>query len=196
MALNPVRKTSCTISSNPKNKRKKPFFAWKVEGRLQLGSGTPFRSDAMDPTLFIGYYSNKTLEESKRNGETKLFSKSSTGKMKKGDIVILINTDTNCFVSAAVLAGPLQPRCLLDSDVFSGEDQKYEKSELPLKSLRHFHTGIAMEDVAILCGIPKDTKIKNNITKRTPFEYAQVFYKGEGEDSVLSLFRKLALTWV
>ena len=148
------------------------------------------------PSIFISYFSNKTLQENLASGEKKLFSKSSSSKIKNGDIIILVNGNTNEYVGVAVAQGILQPRHLLDPDIFSGVDKKYQKSELLLHSIRFFQKGISLKTVGKMCGIPDHIKSPNNINKKTPFEYTTVFYKGQDAENILSNFKDLVLTWI
>lgn len=146
--------------------------------------------------IIISYVNNKTLAERKHNGEKKVFSQYKKNVIRKDDIILQVNTDTNMVVAIGVSAGELEPRHLLDNDVFAGEDAKYHKSEVKLQSLRYFEKGISLLDVGTLCGIPKEDKTPNNISKRTPFEYSEVFYKGDDAEIIIAKFRILVNSWL
>jgi hypothetical protein len=79
---------------------------------------------------------------------------------------------------------------LLDPDVYSGADAKYNKWEYGTKVLKTFDHPIPYSELAELCGI--DNTHNNNIAKRNRLTYCNLFYKGPGEDVVL----RRVQTWI
>jgi len=146
--------------------------------------------------IFIGYVSDKTEDEMKKSKEMKCFSRHNRNKVREGDIIVNVNTDKKAFVCVSVSSGSLVARSLLDPDVFTGKDQRYQKSEIPVKYQRWFARPLAMDEVARMCGIPPDSNAKSNIHKSTVMEYAEVFYNGEHREDILKTFHNLVLSWV
>lgn len=148
--------------------------------------------------MFINYFSNKTLQEYIQSGEQKLFSKSETGSrpMRPGDIVVSVNTDTMSIVQIAIVKGAFRLRSLLDPQVYSGSDVKYQKSEILLAYPPvRFETPIALSDIAVQCGFPVKDDYSNNLGSdkrgngKKQMEYARIFYKGPRGDENLTRFR-------
>jgi hypothetical protein len=143
----------------------------------------------MEPPIYVTHYTNKTLAESQASGERKMFSRNVVKCVPDGAILVGINTDTKSIVRVAVADGTFGPRSLLDPDVFAGEDVKYQKSELKLKSCRDIDIPLAM--VGAFCGIPPNDKTRTNVTKCAAIEYAKVFYKGDDAAEILRKYRIL-----
>ena len=145
----------------------------------------------MESAIYVAYYSTKTLEESRRNGEQKMFSRHMTVNIPDGSIIVGVNTDTKSIARIAVSSGTFEPRSLLDVDVFTGPDAKYQRSELKLKSCRDLVSELPLSLVGALCGIPPEDKTRTNVNKCTPMEYARAFYKGDAAEEILKKYRTL-----
>lgn len=142
--------------------------------------------------IHVTYYTTKTWEESLKSGEKKMFSQHEKVSVQDGSVIVGVNKETKSIVCVAVADETFTQRSLLDQDVFSGDDIKYQKSELKLKSRRDVHFPLSM--VGAACGIPTDDKTQTNVNKCTPISYGRVFYKGEGADEVLRKYRTLILS--
>jgi len=113
-----------------------------------------------------------------------------------GDICVLNNQDERCFVGFAVPKGTCALSDLLDVEVYSGEDAKYNKYEFPTERYVLFPKPVSYEEVAHFCGIPVGDKTPSNIYKRSRAS-AEAFYVKKGEPSlVIDRFRALVLSWV
>lgn len=150
----------------------------------------------MEPRIFVGYYTNKTLAESDENRELKLFSRNVPTCIRAGDVIVSVNKDTASIVRVSIADGVFELRHLLDPSVFTGEDSKYHKSELKLKSSRVVPGNVTLMDIGKWCGISPEDKTRTNVNKCTAIEYAEVFYKGERAPEILETYRKIVLSWV
>jgi hypothetical protein len=130
------------------------------------------------------------------SGERKAFAYRCPTQVARGTSLTLVNRDTNTVIGVRVADGPAEPRHLLDPTVFSGNDTKFSKYEIPLQSHRFFAQPMPLAQLGELCGIPPGDKTKNNISKCTTIEYAKPFYKGPGGDEIVAKFRSIVLTWV
>ena len=148
----------------------------------------------MDRPIYVTYYTPKTLEESRRSGERKMFSRHSKESVPDNAIIVGVNKTTKAIARVAVSDGVFEKRSLLDPDVFVGPDAKYQTSELKLKSCRDLPEELLLSDVAALCGIPPENKnTKTNLTKCTACSYARIFYNGENAEEILKKYRTLVL---
>jgi hypothetical protein len=143
--------------------------------------------------LAISTFSEKTLEEWKAAGEKKLLSNLNYSKtLPSGSMVVLANFTDSTFVGIARTTGEFHERSLLDADIYTGIDSKYNKWEIELSSVRLFNEPIRFAEVARWCGIPEDDKVQTNICKGSRFKFARAFYKNPAkEDEILEKFRRL-----
>ena len=114
-----------------------------------------------------------------------------------GNITVLKEQDTGCFVGVAVLKGKCALSDLLDEEVYKGKDAKYNKYEFPIERYGLFPKPVSYEEVARFCGIPAEDKTSSNIYKGFHGSHAVAFYGKAGEPSlILDRFHALALSWV
>lgn len=148
----------------------------------------------MDQPIYVTYYTSKTLEESRRSGEKKMFSRHTKESVPDNAILVGVNKETKAIARVAVSDGMFEQRSLLDPDVFVGPDAKYQKSELKLKSCRDLPQELPLSLVGALCGIPMEDKTtKTNLTKCTACSYARIFYNGDNAEDILKKYRTLIL---
>ena len=148
----------------------------------------------MDAPIYVTHYTTKTLEESRVSGERKMFSRHAKNGVPDGAILVGLDMNRKSVARVGIADGTFQPRSLLDPDIFGGDDAKYQKSELKLKSCREVDLPLSM--VGAACGLSPEDKTRTNVNKCTAMEYAQVFYKGENEAEILKKYRTLILALI
>ena len=141
----------------------------------------------MTQTL-VTYFTNLTWQEFKNSTKECLGHYNKVHKFKKGDIVLLINTEEKCILGIAILGEYEDGKVYrehhqLDVDTYSGENSKYNKYDIKIEKLRNVN--ISFKDLAILCGKNEDDKTTTNIWRNTHLNYSNVFYKGEDSEIVL-----------
>lgn len=147
--------------------------------------------------IHVSNFTSKTFAEWQASSVKKLHSATQMKSLTAGDICVLKEQDTGCFMGFAVLKGKCALSDLLDKEVYGGEDAKYNKYEFPIERYVLFPEPVSYEEVSRFCGIPADDKTSSNIYKGFHGSYAEAFYGKAGEPSlILDRFHALALSWV
>ena len=147
--------------------------------------------------IHVFNFTSKTFAEWQASGDKKFHSRTQMKSLTAGDIGVLKVQDMNCFVGFTVLKGPCVLSDLLDVEVYSGEDAKYNKYEFPIERYVPFPEPVSYVEIARFCGIPADDKTPSNIYKGFHGSYAEAFYGTAGEPTlVIDRFRAFVLSWV
>lgn len=149
----------------------------------------------MEPSITISLFKEKTKAEFMNSTKTLMGSVHKTHKLKKDDIVLSVDVEKKYLFGIALLdefpSGKVyEEHSLLDIDVYSGTDVKYNKYDIKIKNF--VEVNMSFEDLAIMCGKTVDDKGSTNIWKGYNATFRKAFYAGEGEEDVLKRLRILS----
>lgn len=142
----------------------------------------------MDDTIVIAQtlFSEKTWKEFLDGGKV-LHHKNQVKSLEAGTYVLLQGPEGLYGVAQLETFPETKTVCretsLLDADVYSGEDAKYNKYEIASKMIKIYEPPIPYCEVSVLFGI--ENQYQNNIAKRGILSFCRLFYKGPNESDVL-----------
>jgi hypothetical protein len=114
--------------------------------------------------------------------------------MKAGDYVVC-TLDKKAVVLVAKLTGKCTPQDLLDVDIYTGADAKYNKYIFPVECFWILPTPVTFEYIATYCGTTLKDLAKNNLFVAVQMEHTKAFYKGT-VPLVIERYRGLVSSWV
>ena len=118
--------------------------------------------------MSISYFDDKTMTEFKENlkrGISALGSSEKNKQLVKGEPILLYNIKTNKISGVANVAAPPIKRTLLDGRELYSED-RFNKYEISLSSVRMFHEELDYTEILIMCGLKTDA-----ITNMTQYQH-------------------------
>jgi hypothetical protein len=146
--------------------------------------------------IHVVYFDSKTLAEQQASGDKKIHSAERMNTFTAGDICLLTDLDKRCFVGFAVLKGTCALSDLLDVEVYSGEDAKYNKYEFPLECYWILPEPVSFETIATHCGGSVADATRTNLFTGVAMERSEVFYGKKGDSSlILDRYRCLVASW-
>lgn len=114
---------------------------------------------------------------------------------KAGDYVVC--TCNSAVVLVAKLKGVCSLRDLLDVEIYSGENAKYNKYEFPLECYWILPEPVSFETIATHCGGSIADATRTNLFKGVAMERSEVFYGKKGDSSlILDRYRCLVASWI
>ncbi len=148
----------------------------------------------MEPGITVSLFKEKTKVEFLKSIRTLMGSFHKIHSFKKDDYVLAVDVENKYLFGIALLdafsSGKVyEEHNLLDIDVYSGRDAKYNKYDVKIKNF--IEVNISFEDLAIMCGKTVNDKGSTNIWKGYNASFRKAFYSGEGEEDVMKRLRIL-----
>lgn len=152
--------------------------------------------DITNMSIINQHFNNETWAQFLTTSSKTFQSDTKQSNCKNGTLVLLQNLETKQILGIAQLGAftegeTLRERFLLNEDTYKGESSRFNrKYEIAIAKVITIKP-ISFEDFAFLFDI--DNKLKNNITKGTPFENRKLFYKSEEEGAEGKILKKLSI---
>jgi len=134
-------------------------------------------------TIHVSTFSPKTWNEWKMATSKSFGSSTNIKSWKAGDYVVC--TCNKKLVLIAKLKGVCTLRDLLDVEIYSGTDTKYNKYEFPISCYWIIPEPIPFESVAEICGVSVKIPIYNNLFRGVPMQRSEAFYGLKGQSSLV-----------
>jgi len=149
----------------------------------------------MPATIHVTAFTTKTLNEWLESPVKKFHSARRIHTWKDGDIIVCTR-DNKEIVVVGQVKGECKPCDLLDKEVYTGKDAKYNAYEFELAKYWILPKPVAFTEVAEYCGIQAGGKIKNNLCVGVAASHSKAFYNGEKPDEVLAKYYALVQSWM